>query len=204
MASKIIHCEQIASDLNEISTVQLDEERHGIYGLANDRLIHIDLNENKNDVQIVYQHKRTTMNVDDNEGYSQGESDDENLARRVSDPFEDSEPSTDDDEDTINNRRNWRRYGWRTYQLDNPCSILFLAEENQLIVLNEGVIKILKIQSEQDRLFAQGPSKNIFLHDYNIFDQEGKNLVVNHGPLQQHQQRIFLFLVFSMVHNFIH
>ncbi|CAF1223246.1 unnamed protein product [Rotaria sordida] len=90
---------------------------------------------------------------------------------RVSDPFEDSEPSTDDDEETIADRRNWRRYGWRTYTLDNPCSILFLSEENRLVVLNEGVITFMTINMENGRPFAQGPSMNIFCFDYEVFTQ---------------------------------
>jgi hypothetical protein len=172
MASNTIHCEIIAHNLSETTAIQLDEEHNVIYALTNYQLTHIDLNNSNNNVQVVYQHNRNfkekTMNEDD-DYYSQGESDDEETSR-VSDPFEDSEPSTDDDEEKISNRRNWRRYGWRMYQLDNPCSILFLSEDNRLIILNEGVITFLTIQLEDNRPFVQGPSKNIFCYDFDVFN----------------------------------
>jgi hypothetical protein len=163
MASNTIHCELIARDLIEPTSLQLDEEHNVIYALTNYRLTRVDLNNNNN-VQIVNQHKRNFQgeSINNDDYYSQGESDDEETSR-VSDPFEDSEPSTDDDEEKIVNRRNWRRYGWRIYQLDNPCSILFLKENNQLIVLNEGVITVLRIQIENERPFVQGSSKKNFL-----------------------------------------
>jgi hypothetical protein len=66
------------------------------------------------------------------------------------------------------------RYGWRIYHLDNPCSIFFLSEQNRLILLNEDVIILLTIEPEYDRLLIQGPSKNIFLHDFSVFHQERK------------------------------
>jgi hypothetical protein len=175
MASNTIHCEVIARDLTEPTAIQLDEEHHAIYALTNYQLTRIDLNNSNNNSQIVYQHNRNFQgkSVDEDEYYSQGESDDEETAR-VSDPFEDSEPSTDDDEDKISNRRNWRRYGWRTYGLDNPCSILFLPEDNRLIVLNEGVITFLTIELEDNRPFVQGSSKNIFCYDFDAFNNGSK------------------------------
>ncbi len=41
-----------------------------------------------------------------------------------------------DDEEKVTNTRNLHRYGWKIYQLDNPCSILFLKENSH----NEGFI----------------------------------------------------------------
>ncbi|CAF1151112.1 unnamed protein product [Rotaria sordida] len=181
MASNTIHCEIIAYDLIEPTAIQIDEEHNAIYALTNYQLTRIDLNTNKDNVQIVCQHSRKFQGMDvddDNENYSQGESDDDRDMPRVSDPFEDSEPSTDDDEEKITNRRNWRRYGWRIYQLDNPCSILFLSDNNQLVVLNEGVIKFLTIELEDNRPFVQGPSKNIFCYDFDVFNNGGKRLSV--------------------------
>jgi len=172
MASNTIHCELVARDLIEPTTLQLDEEHDVIYALTNYQLTRIDLNTNN--VQIVNQHNRKFQgeNLTD-DYYSQGESDDEEMTR-VSDPFEDSEPSTDDDEEKITNRRNWRRYGWRIYRLHNSGSILFLKENNQLIVLNEGVITFLKIQIENERPFVQGSSKNIFCYRYDVFNRDDK------------------------------
>jgi hypothetical protein len=174
MASNPIHCEIIATNLLQPTAIQLDEEHNALYVLTNYHLTRIDLNNNKNDVQIVNQHNRRFQGKkmdDDIDEYSQGESDEDPEMRGLSDPFEDSEPSTDDDEDKITNRRNWRRYGWRTYRLDNPCSILFLSEKNQLIVLNEGVITFLTIELEDNRPFVQGSSKNIFCYDFDVFNQ---------------------------------
>ena len=178
MSSNILHCETIANNLNEPITIQLNEENHVLYVLTNYQLTQIDLNNNKNHVEIVHQHNRrfqqNKMDEEEMDEYSQGESDEEPEMRGVSDPFEDSEPSTDDDEEKITNRRNWRRYGWRNYQLDNPCSILFLSEKNQLVILNEGVITFLTIELVNDRPFVQGPSKNIFCYDFDVFKQGDK------------------------------
>ncbi|CAF3316811.1 unnamed protein product [Rotaria socialis] len=179
MISNTIHCEIIANNLIEPTTIQLDEKHHALYVLTN-QLTRIDLNKDKNNAEIVYQYNRkfqqsNNQNQNDDEEedqYSQGESDDERDIPRVSDPFDDSEPSTDDDDETILNRRNWRRYGWRIYQLDNPCSILFLPENNQLVVLNEGVITFLTIQLEDHRPFVEGPSKNIFCYDFDVFNSD--------------------------------
>ncbi|CAF2833981.1 unnamed protein product [Rotaria sp. Silwood2] len=171
MASSLVHCELIASELNTLTTIQLDEEHQVLFALTNYFLTRIDLTKTSDNSQIICQHNRKAQG-EDNENddyYSQGESDDE--MPRESDPFEDSEPSTDDDEETIADRRNWRRYGWRTYKLDNPCSILFLPEENRLVVLNEGVITFMTIDMENGRPFAKGPSMNIFCFDYEIFTQ---------------------------------
>jgi len=175
MASNRIDCELLAKDLDETTALQLDEEHQVLYALTNSQLTRIDLNISNNNVQVVYQHNRTLQgkSMNDDDYYSQGESDEEEVDR-VSDPFEDSEPSTDDDEEKIENRRNWRRYGWRKYQLDNPCSILFLEEDNRLIVLNEGVITFLTIQIENQRPFVQGSSKNIFCYDFDVFKQDDK------------------------------
>ncbi|UJR22848.1 hypothetical protein I4U23_025877 [Adineta vaga] len=164
MSTKSIDCELIANDLNEPISIQLNEEQNALFVLTNHQLTRIDLNKKEDNIELVYQHKRKLEEED--EEYSQGESDEEN---RVEDPFEDSEPSTDDDEDKITNRRNWRRYGYRIYQLDNPCSILYLHESNQFIVLNEGVISFLAIELENNRPFVQRASKNIFCYDYDIF-----------------------------------
>lgn len=180
MASNTLYCELIVNGLTEPTALQLDDEHRIIYALTNYKLTQIDLNKNEDNVKVVCQHNRKfekmntdeeNDNDDDDDQYSQGESDDEEIPR-VSDPYEDSEPSTDDDEETIENRRNWRREGWRFYQLDNPCSILFLQENNQLIVLNEGVITFLRIQLENQRPFVQGSSKNIFCYDFNVFNQD--------------------------------
>ncbi|CAF0892935.1 unnamed protein product [Didymodactylos carnosus] len=111
------------------------------------------------------------MAVDSDEDYSQGEAED-NGVPRVLDPFDDSEPSMDDDEETIADRRNWRRNAWRTYKLSNPCSILFLPEENRFIVLNEAVITFLAVDVENGRPFVQGPSKNIFCYDFDVFNRQ--------------------------------
>lgn len=176
MASNTLYCELIVNGLTEPTALQLDDEHRIIYALTNFKLTQINLNQNEDNVKIVCQHNRkfgnkNTDEENDDDHYSQGESDDEEMAR-VTDPYEDSEPSTDDDEETIENRRNWRREGWRYYQLDNPCSILFLQENNQLIVLNEGVITFLRIQIENQRPFVQGSSKNIFCYDFNVFNQD--------------------------------
>jgi hypothetical protein len=198
MASNTIHCEVIASDLIDPSSLQLDEKHGLIYALTGYRLTRIDLNNNTNNVQIVCQHNRKFQGISPNkdENYSQGESEDEDTAR-VSNPYEDSEPSTDDDEETIENRRNWRRQGWRNYQLDNPCSILFLEENNQLIILNEGVITFLSIAMENDRPFVQGSSKNIFCYDFDVFNQAGKKLSIQ--PWSISPTLINGFYVFSLL-----
>jgi hypothetical protein len=198
MASNTIHCEVIANNLIEPTTLQLDETHHVIYALTNYRLTRIDLNSSNNNAQIVCQHNRTLQgkSMNDDDYYSQGESDDEE-STRVSDPFEDSEPSTDDDEEKITNRRNWRRYGWRIYQLDNPCSILFLKENNQLIVLNEGVITFLTIELENERPFVQGASKNIFCYDFDVFNQGNKRQSVQ--PWSIASTSIVGFFIFSLL-----
>jgi hypothetical protein len=195
MASNTIHCELIARDLIEPTALQLDEEHHVLYALTNYQLTRVDLNNNN--VQIVNQHNRKFQgeNLTD-DYYSQGESDDEETTR-VSDPFEDSEPSTDDDEEKITNRRNWRRYGWRIYRLDNPCSILFLKENNQLIVLNEGVITFLTIQLENERPFVQGSSKNIFCYDFDIFNKDNKRRSVQ--PWSITSTSTVGFFIFSLL-----
>ncbi len=55
-------------------------------------------NNNKNNVQIVYQHNRKFQGENINDDYySQGEYDDEEITR-VSDPFEDSESSAAESE----------------------------------------------------------------------------------------------------------
>jgi len=55
-----------------------------------------------NNVQIIYQHNRKfqTESMNDDYYYSQGESDDEETTRG-SDLFEDSQPSTDDEEEKL-------------------------------------------------------------------------------------------------------
>ena len=173
MASSLVQCEVVASELNEPISIQVDEERQVLYALTNYSLTRVDLTKSSENVQVVGQHKREAT-IDDTESedcYSQGESDEE--IPRVSDPFEDSEPSTGDDEEQITDRRNWRRYAWRTYPLDNPCSILYLPGENRLVVLNEGVITFMTIDLTEGRPFAQGTSKNVFCHDFKVFDQRG-------------------------------
>ena len=172
MTSSSVQCEVLACELNESTAIQIDEERQVLYALTGYSLTRIDLTKSEGNLQVVCQHKRepTIADDDDNEDYySQGESDEE--TPRVSDPFEDSEPSTDDDEEKISERRNWRRYAWRKYQLDNPCSILFLPTGNRLVVLNEGVISFMTIEMENERPFTQGPSKNIFCYDFDVFNR---------------------------------
>jgi hypothetical protein len=200
MASNTIPCEVIVRDLNETTALQLDEEHHALYALTNDQLTRIDLNSSSNNAQVVCQHNRTLQGktINDDDCYSQGESD-EDETTRVSDPFEDSEPSTDDDEEKIENRRNWRRYGWRTYQLDNPCSILFLPEDNQLIVLNEGVITFLTVDLENGRPFVQQSSKNIFCYDFDVFNQAAKKQSVQ--PWSIAPTSTVGFFVFSLLDN---
>lgn len=174
MTSTSIHCELITSKVSESSSIQLDEERNVLYVLSNYRLTRIDLNNNNN-VETVRQLNRQFQNDDiddDEDAYSQGGSDDERDIPRVSNPFDDSEPSTDDDEERIDDRRNWRRYGWRHYRLDNPTSILFLSESNQLIVLNEGVITFFTVELVDNHPFVKGASKNIFCYDYEVFNND--------------------------------
>ncbi|CAF0978274.1 unnamed protein product [Adineta steineri] len=200
-----IDCETIATGLNEPLAIQIDEEHNALYVLTNYKLTRINLNNNENNVEVVYQHNirfgENNMNINDDndEYYSQGESDNEEEMPRVSDPFEDSEPSTDDDEEKVTNRRNWRRYGWRIYQLDNPCSILFLSEQNQLIVLNEGVITFLKIQIENNRPFVSSPSKNIFCYDFDIFNENGKKQSIQ--PWSITSTLIDKYFIFSLLDN---
>ncbi|CAF3733328.1 unnamed protein product [Rotaria sp. Silwood1] len=205
MASNSIHCEVIACNLNEPTAIQLDEGHHVLYALTNYQLTRIDLNKKKDNLEIVRQHNRKfrkdNINGDDNDDdeYSQGESDDEREMPRVSDPFDDSEPSTDDDDEKIMNRRNWRRYGWRTYQLNNPCSRLFLSENNQLVVLNEGVITFLTIELHDNRPFVQGASKNIFCYDFDVFDNNSKKQSIQPWSISPTSKPAFF--VFSLLED---
>ena len=177
MLSSMIQSEVIARDLSEPISIQLDEDHHVLYVLNGYHLSRIALNDSNTNPQVVYQHNRkllgtNTNSEDDDENYSQGESDDERDNPRVTDPNDDSEPSTDDDEESIADRRNWRRHAWRTYRLDNACSMLFLPAHDQLVVLNEGVITFLSIAMEDGRPFVQGPSKNIFCYEYNAIQKK--------------------------------
>ncbi|CAF2811942.1 unnamed protein product [Rotaria sp. Silwood2] len=205
MASNSIHCEVVACNLNRPTSIQIDEERNILYVLTNYRLTRIDLNNNNNNnVEIVRQHNRKFQkdNIDDDDDddeYSQGESDDERDTPRVSNPFDDSEPSTDDDEERITDRRNWRRYGWRNYRLDNPTSILFLSENNQLIILNEGVITFLTIELNDDHPFVREASKNIFCYDYNVFNNGSKRQSIQ--PWSISSTSIPNFFVFSLLES---
>ncbi len=100
MALETIHRQVIPTDLIEPTSLQFDEEHHAIYALTNSKLTRIDLNNNN--VEIVRQHNRRFggINEDNVDEYSQGEFDDEEN-NRVSNPNEDSELSTDDDEQTM-------------------------------------------------------------------------------------------------------
>ncbi|CAF1375510.1 unnamed protein product [Adineta ricciae] len=183
MATKTIDHEIIATNVDTPISLQLDKEQDALYVLTNYQLTRIDLNSKEYQREFVYQHKtkveENQMDDDDEEEeeeeyYSQGESDgDED---RVEDPFEDSEPSTGDDEDRVINRRNWRRYGYRIYQFDNPCSLLYLQDKNQFIVLNEGVIKFFTIQLENNRPFVQSPSKHIFCYDFDVLKENNRSI----------------------------
>ena len=167
--------EIIVSDLHEPTSIQLDEDHHALYVLANARMIRFDLTDNKRQPQVICQHNRKLLGLptnDEDESYSQGESDDDRDNPRVLDPNDDSEPSTDDDEESIANRRSWRREAWRSYTFDNPCSILFLPASHRFIVLNEGVISMLAIDMENGRPFVQGASRNIFCYDYDVFQNK--------------------------------
>ena len=176
MASNTLHCEIVAKTYREPSSLQFDEENNFIYMLTNYRLSLLDLNKNFH-VKLVRQHNRKKLKRDeeeeddDEDGYSQGESDEED---RVLEPYEDSEPSTDDDEETIADRRNWRRENWRFYQLDNPTTMFFNSNSKELIILNEGVFTFLNIRFEDEYPFVDGPSRNIFCYDFDIFIENNK------------------------------
>ena len=167
--------EVIAHDLYEPTSMQLDEEHHALYVLGNARMIRFDLTDSNRQPQVIGQHNRKLLGLptnSDDESYSQGESDDDRDNPRVTDPNDDSEPSTDDDEESIADRRSWRREAWRLYKFDNPCSILFLPASHRFIVLNEGVISIVAIDMENGRPFVQGPSRNIFCYECDVFQNK--------------------------------
>ena len=171
----MIQSEIIVRDLYEPTSIQLDEDHHALYALGNAQLFRFDLTDNDHKPQIVCQHNRKLLGIQtnsDDEHYSQGESDDDRDIPRVTDPYDDSEPSTDDDEESSANRRSWRRDAWRPYKFDNPCSILFLPNNHRFIVLNEGVITILSIEMENGRPFVQGASQHIFCYEYDIFQNK--------------------------------
>jgi hypothetical protein len=168
MASDILHSEVMVGDPFELTAIQLDEEHNVIYALTMCHLIRIDLNKNNNNVQIVYQHNRKFQGIDTKDDeFSQGEFDD---CCEISDSVED----IDDDGQTTTNRRNWQTHGWRPYPLYSPYSMQFVSNNNQLVVLNQGVFTFLTIELEDSRSFVQGPSKNIFCNDFNMFNIDGK------------------------------
>ena len=176
MASNTLHCEIVAKTYREPSSLQFDEENNFIYMLTNYRLSLLDLNNNCR-VKLVRQHNRKKFKPneeekddDDDDEYSQGESDED----RVEDPYEDSEPSTGDDEESIADRRNWRREAWRFYRLDNPTTMFFNSNSKELIVLNEGVFTFLKINFENEHPFVDGPSRSIFCYDFELFIENNK------------------------------
>ncbi len=85
------------------------------------------------------------------------------------------------------NRRNWRRQAWTTYQLDNPSSTLFLEENNQFIILNEGVITFGRMEMENNYPFLfKDHQKIVFVMILMFLIKMRKYEVYNHGQFHQH------------------